>query len=271
MNERHNILIGAISGNYSVKNLENWVRTSDFQDVKRILFYYNPKGDEINTYCSNNNIELITPNFDMYGADVINFITNSGHLTIANSPLLVHHIRFLHWWYYLKELNPNDFVLLTDVNDIVFNRNPFEWLHTQNHTGIVASSEEVTHERETWNLQNYWTTFGIITEFNKHSKIYNAGSIAGTAGEVSNLCRDIYLLSINKPRNADQAAYNYLIQNSYKDKTLFTDMSDNWGVHLHVIKEGLVDFDLNNLADYTIIHQYDRFGDEILNYYTIPQ
>jgi hypothetical protein len=162
-------------------------------------------------------------------------------------------------------------VLLTDVNDIVFNGNPFIWLRNKNFKGIVASSEEVTHEEETWNLENYWTTFGIITEFHKNTKVYNAGTISGTAQEVANLCRDIYLLSINKPRNADQAAYNYLIQNSYKDKTLFTDLSDKWVLHLHVINQKQVPFDLNSIKDYTIIHQYDRLENEILNYYTLPQ
>ena len=266
-----NLLIGAISGNYTIKNLENWVKTSRFVDVDRVLFYYNPEGTEITEYCYDNKIELITPVFDLYGSEVQNFITNSGHLTIENSSLLVHHVRFLHWWYYLKDLDPTDLVLLTDVNDIIFSKNPFEWLRKKDHIGIVASSEEVTHEQEIWNFQNYWTTFGIIAEFNKNTKVYNAGSIAGTAQEVSNLCRDIYLLSINKPRNADQAAYNYLIQNSYKDKTLFTSLEDNWGLHLHVINQKQVDFNLNKIKDYIIIHQYDRLGDEILNYYTLPQ
>lgn len=266
-----NIIIGAVSGNYTSKNLKNWTATSSFPDVERVLFYYNPAGTDIHNYCEENNIQLIVPTFDLYGREVETFITDSGHLTVENSPLLVHHVRFLHWWYYLKDLDPDDMVLLTDVNDIVFNGNPFIWLRNKNFRGIVASSEEVTHEEETWNLENYWTTFGIITEFHKNTKVYNAGTISGTAQEVANLCRDIYLLSINKPRNADQAAYNYLIQNSYKDKTLFTDLSDKWGLHLHVINQKQVPFDLNNIKDYTIIHQYDRLGNEILNYYTLPQ
>ena len=81
-----------------------------------------------------------------------------------------------------------------------------------------------------------------------------------------------HVLSINKSKNADQAAYNYLIQNSYKEKTLFTDLNDKWGVHLHVINQKLVDFNLENLKEYVIIHQYDRIPklkNEIFNYYTI--
>ena len=81
-----NLLIGAISGNYSIKNLKNWVKTSQFTGVDRVLFYYNPEGTEITEYCYDNKIELITPGFDLYGGGVQNFITNSGHLTIENSP-----------------------------------------------------------------------------------------------------------------------------------------------------------------------------------------
>jgi len=252
------ILIGAISGNYTTDNLTNWVETSNYPDIERILFYYNPTNNEIFDFCKQNNISIITPDFDLYGQDTPEFLANSGLLTVENSPLLIHHIRFLHWWYFLKDLSDDDLVILTDVNDIIFNSNPFIKLSSFNHDGIVASSEEVTHDQEKWNLQNFWTTFGIITEDFKNKNIYNAGTISGTAKIVSDLCRDIYLLSINKPRNADQAAYNYLIQTSYKPYTKFTDIHDNWGIHLHVVNVGLVLFDLNNIKNYTIIHQYDR-------------
>lgn len=255
---KRKLLIGAISGNYTVTNLKNWVDTSNYPDIERILFYYNPTNSDIIEYCKQNNIQIITPNFGFYNQTVNEFLANSGMLTIENSPLLIHHVRFFHWWYFLRELNDDDLVILTDVNDIIFNDNPFTKLESFNHIGIVASSEEVTHEQEQWNLRNFWTTFGIVTDEFKNKKIYNAGTISGTAKIISNLCRDIYLLSINKPRNADQAAYNYLIHTSYKSYTKFTDLSDNWGVHLHVINEGIVSFNLDHIKNYTIVHQYDR-------------
>jgi hypothetical protein len=253
-----NFLIGCISGNYTLNNIQTWVETSNYENITRILFYYNATNQDIIDYCKQNNVEVIIPNFDMFGNEVPQFLANSGELTIQNSPYLIHHVRFLHWWYFLQSCEDDDLVLLTDVNDVMFNGNPFDTLAAFRHDGIVASSEEVTHEQETWNLQNFWTTFGIITEEFKDKYIYNAGSIAGNVKTVSDLCRDIYLLSINKPRNADQAAYNYLIQTAYKHKTLFTNLDNNWGVHLHVINQGLVEFDLDNCKNYKIIHQYDR-------------
>jgi hypothetical protein len=253
-----NYLIGAISGNYGEINLRNWVKSSDIPGVKRVLFYYNPSNEGLINYCKENNIEVVIPTFNLYNNPVHAFIADSGSLTEENSEILVHHIRFFHWFLFLKDLNENDLILLTDVNDVVFNGNPFEWLESKNHKGIVASSEEVIHANEEWNLLNYYTTFGIITSLYTQTKIYNAGTIAGTAKEVSDLCKDIYLLTLHKSRNADQAAYNYLIQNSYKDKTLFTDLNDKWGVHLHLVNQNKVQFDLNTIDEYKIIHQYDR-------------
>lgn len=252
-----NILIGAISGNYTVDNLKTWIETSNYPNIKRVLFYYNPASEELAEYCKANNVELVYPNFNLYGQEVNEFIANSGLLTPANSPYLIHHIRFLHWWYYLKDL-PESNVMLTDVNDLKFNKNPFDYLSSTSHPGIIASSEEITHDEEKWNLQNYYTTFGIATDFIKDKEVYNAGSISGNSKVISDLCRDIYLLSINKPRNADQAAYNYLIHTSYKEKTLFTGINDKWGVHLHVVVNYNRKFDLNTLTEYSFVHQYDR-------------
>ena len=48
------------------------------------------------------------------------------------------------------------------------------------------------------------------------------------------------------------------IQTKYKNLTKFTTLEDNLAVHLHVINAGLIQFDLNKIQNYKIIHQYDR-------------
>ena len=75
---------------------------------------------------------------------------------------------------------------------------------------------------------------------------------------IKNICADIYLMSVGKYKVADQTSYNYLIQTKYKDKTIFTDLKNNLAVHLHVINAGLVQFNLNDINQYSIVHQYDR-------------
>jgi hypothetical protein len=266
-----NLLIGAISGNYTVESIKPWIKSSTFEDVKRVLFYYNPTNTEILEYCKEQGVEVVVPNFDLFNQETSTFLANSGLLTPVNSPLLIHHVRFLHWWLYLSELDPLDRVLLTDVNDVIFNKNPFKYLNSFNRECIVASSEAILHSEEQWNLENFWSTFGIVTDLIKDKEIYNAGTISGTAKIVADLCRDIYLLTLYKPRNADQAAYNYLIQTRYKQNTIFTGLDDLWGVHLHVINQKKIPFNLNNINKYAIIHQYDRLGNEIQHYYTIPK
>lgn len=255
-----NLIIGAISNNYTIDKINNWVKSSVFPNVKRVVFFYNYQPEVYNSiigYLKENNVEIITPTNGLWGEEVNNnFIANSGLLTKENSVHLIHHIRFLHYYQYLKNLEHCN-VLLTDTSDVIFNENPFDHKYTD---GIIASSEIILHKDEHWNLNNYYTTFGSITQDILNEPIYNAGVIMGEPKILSKLCLDIYLLSINKPRNADQAAYNYLINNSYKDKVESTDLKDNWAVHLHVINEGKVELNLRSLNKYCIIHQYDRIN-----------
>ena len=67
-------------------------------------------------------------------------------------------------------------------------------------------------------------------------------------------------MSVGKYKVADQTSYNYLIQTKYKNDTIFTDLTNNIAVHLHVINAGLVEFDISNVKKYKIVHQYDRIA-----------
>ena len=65
-------------------------------------------------------------------------------------------------------------------------------------------------------------------------------------------------MSVGKKLVADQTSFNYLIQTSYKDDVMFTDLTNNFAVHLDVIAKGFVQFDMNTIDRYFIVHQYDR-------------
>jgi hypothetical protein len=80
----------------------------------------------------------------------------------------------------------------------------------------------------------------------------------GSAELVISICKDIYLMSVGKLKVADQTSFNYLINNSYKDKVVHTSINDLFAVHLQVIASGKVAFDLNDINKYIIVHQYDR-------------
>lgn len=250
-----NLLIGAISGNYEVTDVSKWVETSDNFDCDRILLLYNNTNQTLVNYLIDKNVDVISPEFDMYAVPVKQFETNTANNNLETSYNLIHNIRFLHIW---KLLNDTDYekVLVTDVRDVYFNNDPFTRLP---HNMILASSEEIQYEKESWNNRHMFMNLGMIgTETLSDKNVYNVGVFGGCAEYVKRISRDIYLMSVGKKLVADQTSFNYLIQTSYKDDVMFTDLNDKFAVHLDVISKGLVQFDINTIDDYLIVHQYDR-------------
>ena len=257
-----NVLIGAISGNYSPQDLQNWVETSKWDGCERVLLLYNPSNNGIEEYLKDNNINIIYPNFDFWGSEKNQFNSNTGVCDFTTSYDLIHNIRFFHIWNYLQN-NIYDKILITDVRDVYFNNNPFDEIPT---TSIVATSEEIIYKNEEWNKNHIHYNLGIIgLETLLDKPVYNVGVFGGGYDLIKNICADIYLMSVGKYKVADQTSYNYLIQTKYKDKTIFTNLKDKLAVHLHVINAGLIEFNLNDIKNYKIIHQYDRIPGFLIN------
>jgi hypothetical protein len=250
-----NLLIGAISSNYEVKDINRWVKSSSNMNATRVLLLYNNKNDELVSYLNTNGVSVLLPEHNMFGDVVSEFPTDTGRMNIESSYELIHNIRFFHIWQFLND-NEFDNVLITDVRDVYFNRDPFD---TIPHNMIIASSEVIEYKDEDWNKRHLFVNLGGIgvdALMDKH--VYNVGVFGGNAELVKRISRDIYLMSIGRKLVADQTSFNYLIQTSYKDFVRFTDLSDKFAVHLHVIANGLVSFDLNKIDEYAIVHQYDR-------------
>jgi hypothetical protein len=256
MDNMSNLLIGAISGNYKVKDINRWVESSNGIDSKRILLLYNNHFNvEIIPYLNKHGVEVIVPEHNMYGETIEEFPTNTGTMDIQSSYELVHNMRFFHIWQILNETE-YDKVLITDVRDVYFNRDPFKDIP---HNMIIASSEVVKYENEEWNKRHLFVNLGGIgVDALMDKEVYNVGVFGGAAHYVKNICRDIYLMSVGKRLVADQTSFNYLIQTSYKDDVMFTDLNDNFAVHLDVISKGFVPFNIDNINNYSIVHQYDR-------------
>jgi hypothetical protein len=250
-----NLLIGAISGNYSSKDLENWINTSKWKNCNRVLLYYNYSDNGVFEYLQSQNIDIIKPNFDFWGNEKLNYNYDTGKCDVYSSYDLIHNIRFYHIWNYLEN-NFYDKILITDVKDVYFNRNPFNEIPNDK---IIATSEEITYNNEDWNKNHLYYNLGLIG-INKliNKEVYNVGIFGGSHNLVKSMCEDIYLMSIGKHKVADQTSFNYLIQTKYKYNTIYTGLKNNFAVHLHVINAGLIDFDLSKIPNYCIVHQYDR-------------
>jgi hypothetical protein len=263
-----NLLIGAISGNYSVADIKNWVQTSKFEDTDRVLYLYNRDSNSpLVSYLAENNVDVYLPQINFFGESQDEFLTDTGRVTLESSYNLIHNARFLHIANFLKSMQYKK-VLITDIKDVIFTQSPFPKIPSE---GIIATGEVIKYRDHAWNLDHLYTNLGFLGFDLVEEEVLNVGVFGGGAKDVESLCKDIYLMSCGKFKVADQTSFNYLIRSSYKHKTTFTSLEDKFAIHLHVIKEGVVKFNLNNLKDYTIIHQYDRFGDEILNYYTLPK
>lgn len=253
----NNLLIGAISANYTVKDIERWVATSQWDDCKRVLLVYNVKDelDELTDYLKRYDVDILSPNFDFWGNEISLFNVNTAVCDTVTSYNLIHNIRFYHIWSFLQQETYNK-ILITDVRDVYFNRNPFDQI---SNTKITATSEEIIYKNHEWNTTHVHYNLGVIgLHLLSDLPVYNVGVFGGPHELMVDMCRDIYLMSVGKPRVADQTSFNYLIQTKYKELTEFSGLTDKFAVHLHVINEGAVSFDLNTIPEYTIVHQYDR-------------
>ena len=69
-----NLLIGAISANYKVEDITNWVKTSKWEDCDRVLLFYNVysqfkndvlvANESLEAFLNSEGIKIVKPNFD---------------------------------------------------------------------------------------------------------------------------------------------------------------------------------------------------------------
>ncbi len=202
-----------------------------------------------------------------------------------NDKMMIHMQRFIHIYNFLKE---NEgvyrYVVSTDVRDVIFQSNPFDYLEDRVDsmfvTGLVASSEAIRIEDEEWNRENIRKNFGdyFYNEV-KENEVCNVGVLAGRSVLIRELCFYLYQFSMNRPDwVADQAAYNILLGSKlWSAKTHMTRLKDAWAVNAHVtnkpdLVEKLKPYLLEKaptMSDdgriinsdgipFVIVHQYDR-------------
>jgi len=193
-----------------------------------------------------------------------------------------HMERFLHIYNFLQSQGSNyRYVITTDVRDVIFQRNPTEWIERNiEDKKMIAVSESIKIKNEHWNRQNIINAFGnFFYEGVSNQDVFNVGTLAGTSEYIRDLCGMLYQLSANRPDwVADQAAYNILLNwQPYKDQTKFVRLNSGWSCNLHVTdkpgeKEHFAPFILeeppifeNGLVKdgatkepFYIVHQYDR-------------
>ena len=262
-------LIVGCSTNYDWSKLKYWVNSinaSGFEGDK-VLILMN---------CDKDTVQKVTD----AGFSVIAFNKDAqGNLTY-NSQLMVHVERFIHIYKLLKD-NLYRYVITTDVKDVIFQKNPTEWIQNNLSQGedLIFSSESMKYKDEPWGRENLTQCYGqgIYEDF-KNNTIFNVGVLAGRGYAMRDLVLQLFLNCINRPIPiVDQAVFNVMIsRHPYLNSTMYTVSEDGWACQLGTTADpSKIDSFRPFLLEpspklegekvvtstgieYTIVHQYDR-------------
>jgi hypothetical protein len=210
--------------------------------------------------------------------------------TLVDMPKLnlpVHVLRFLSIYEYLRDTHDKyRYVLTTDVKDVFFQSNPFEWVHNNMNIPkckLIAASEGIRYKDEAWGNENLMQTYGAyVHDQFKDNEIYNVGVVAGRSEYVKDMVFNIFTNAVNRPIPiVDQAVYNVLIQTQpFKDVIQFVKHDGAWACQAGTtVDPSKIDSFRPNLLckepyfdgeyiysygpalkgnKYPIVHQYDR-------------
>lgn len=175
-----------------------------------------------------------------------------------------------------------DFVFLFDLGDIIFQKNPTEWIENNlKDKKIVAGTECIKYKDEKWGENDFKQSFGYFYEFIKNKPTYNAGSFAGYSDRIKDISMNIYSMCNQHQYFApDQSAFNFLIQTAYKNETFYASFEDGWccqcGTTLDPLKMNVEPFNFsqfilelppkidnffvknNKNEKFYLVHQYNR-------------
>lgn len=174
----------------------------------------------------------------------------------------------------LKENKHYETVLHTDVTDVIFQKNPFDFISTD----LVITSEEIQIDKETWNanaLKGIYDqkTYNLI----KDRYVLCGGIFGGPVHKFIEFCHKI----IEEYKEVQsRGAFIHGIDQPLIQKIVYADkfkinikrLHDGFGVNLHVVKyypdlfAGLVNVNSTNVTNenherFAVVHQINRFSD----------
>lgn len=179
----------------------------------------------------------------------------------------IHMYRLITIYSILKQLNREyRYLITTDVRDVVFQKNPSEYLEQNLKKNILVSTENVLYKDESWGTKNILEGYGeFYLDIFKDKLSCNVGVLAGKYENLMDLLLLNYLVSQsgNTQHYTDQSSFNFIIHNSnLKDSVQIEGLDTNWALQLGTMDNPkLIGTQKFNLEEYVIIHQYDRISD----------
>ena len=232
------LIIGGADG-YNYDQLKYWINSIDKCGFE----------GEVALVCTNISMETVDQ-LTARGVKVIlygKFDVVSNSYTFDQHMFAPHVARFFYMWNFLQEnQDAYNWVIATDTRDVIFQKNPVEWLYRKTfleddygreviNYKLVGASEGLFYKDEPWGNQNLLDTFGpIVHEVYKNKLICNVGTIAGRASYMKDLMNMIFQMSINRRIPiVDQAVFNFIInQEPYQSIFFETWNHDAWAIQL---------------------------------------
>jgi hypothetical protein len=242
------LVISAIA-NYMPEKIKIYVESlndSGF-DGDKIMICYNLPNETID-YLSSKGWECL-------GAELI------GH---------PHMKRLIDMWYFLETTNRQwNHIITTDVRDIVWQRNPSNWLSSNLKTEIIVASECIKNEDEPWAHKNIHEGVGpIFWDSIKQNIVANVGVIAGKHQSVKDLLQLVWMVSQSGDTRhfTDQSALNLIVNNVLlKDKI---EINSDFALQVDTLRKDARfekrtysiqnEIVMNGNTEYVLVHQYDR-------------
>ncbi len=227
---QRDLVIGAITG-YNWDQIKYWVNSLDrsgFTGIKAVVAY-NIDYDTLQELAKRDYAVLAFEKDDL-----------ARRVVYPNKDFAIVVDRFLH--YYLMLDNADNraairYVVATDVKDVVFQRNPSDFLDISELRvhDLVVSSESIAYQHEPWGANNLLQAFGpIMYEKHKENTIINCGVLAGRFDLFMGLCKSVYLLSNGTTQHVpggggpDQAALNLLLSTQVYDHVTDITTPNQW-------------------------------------------
>jgi hypothetical protein len=256
------LVIGAVS-DYNFDKIETWLNSLQRSGYNGniALVAYNMSAETVNKL-SNRGIQYI---FGFERDSAGNFVYNNKAFSIMIE-------RFIHMWYFIKNMQEDtEYVITTDVRDVVFQTNPSTWLRSMtDKKSVFVATENLVYEQEPWGRNNLLNSFGqLMYDHLKDRPIYCAGVIAGKKQAMLDLFLNVFLLSKSAPAHVvggggpDQAALNITIGLEQFAKTIgFMCPENDFAIHagttLEAIKSGSGDIGATYLRDPSVLETYAR-------------
>jgi hypothetical protein len=270
--DKKDIVIGCIT-NYTFDKIETWVNSLDRSGFSgdKVMICYNIDYDTVN--------RLIDKEYQVFvfskNEEKKSFVYPGQNLSICLD-------RFYHIWNFLKDRKGQyRYLISTDVRDVVFQRNPSDWLEKNiGDKKINVACESVRYKDESWGDHNLYKSSGVdVHAHNRNNLIYNAGTLSGDFDTMLDLFLNIFLLCGGSPRHVeggggpDQAGLNVLLNlDPYKNITKFNMSEDGWAAQLGTMgpqvnfsvvenkpilrEDGIITTSTG--IPFTLVHQYDR-------------